>query len=76
MLIICLIFTQIDSTSTKIQHQEGLLEVVKVESRSITVTWSGFNEKNDLDLCLEICQQPKLQFIDRGAPRAVNCMSM
>lgn len=71
-----LIHPQIDSSSTKIQHQEGLLEVVKTESRSITVTWSGFNEKDDIDLCLEICHQPRQQFIDRGAVRSVNCMPM
>ncbi|CAO1436821.1 unnamed protein product [Diamesa serratosioi] len=59
----------INSTSTKTRVQEGLIEVLQIESRSITITWTGF----DKGLCLEVCYQQKAQFIDRGTVRNMIC---
>lgn len=66
---IYLFLQQINSTSTKIRVQEGSVEVLQIESRSITITWTGF----DKGLCLEVCYQQRAQFIDRGTVRTMIC---
>ncbi|CAO1437220.1 unnamed protein product [Diamesa tonsa] len=59
----------INATTPSTQMESKSIEVLFTDSRSMTISWNGF----DKVLCLKVCYQQKVQFIDRGSLRNVIC---